>query len=114
MTEPELLALLKALAPVIEKRIFTHVSPVAEQLKDVSSQLANARLQIETLEQANSGLCDSYKGIWQPGTYTRNAVVTMRGSLWLCFRETQAKPGAGDDWRLIVKAGRDAPDVPKQ
>ena len=88
MKEKELLALLKAIAPVIEKRISRHVSPVFDRLKV------------------------RYKGIWQPGAYSRNAVVTMRGSLWLCFRETTTKPGAGDDWRLVVKAGRDAPDAP--
>jgi hypothetical protein len=74
---------------------------------------------IDALERANADLmaaksltfADVYRGVWQPGAYERGVIVTQSGSLWLCLRSTTAKPGAGDDWRLIVKrgaAGKDA------
>ena len=53
--------------------------------------------------------CQLHAG--EPGEHQRGAVVTMGGSLWLCFRATTAKPGAGDDWRLIVKRGADGKDA---
>lgn len=40
--------------------------------------------------------------------YETGDAVTWGGSLWIAQRDTAAKPGDGDEWRLSVKKGRDA------
>lgn len=50
-----------------------------------------------------------YRGIWQDGQrYKEGDVVTCGGSAWYCLRSTVGRPStAHDDFRLMVKAGRD-------
>jgi hypothetical protein len=62
-------------------------------------------------EAAKKTLADSFKGTWQPGTYERGSLTVWDGSLWLCMADTEAKPGAGEGWRLITKRGRDGKDL---
>jgi hypothetical protein len=51
---------------------------------------------------------DVYRGVYEPAVpYTRGAITTWGGSLWLSLNDTSAKPGENGDWKLIVKAGRD-------
>lgn len=56
---------------------------------------------------------DSYKGVWKEseGEYQRGDTVTHKGSVWLAKKTTTERPGTGEGWRLIVKAGRDGKDV---
>lgn len=52
------------------------------------------------------------RGIWKPGVYEHGDVTTRDGSQWHCEAErTEAEPGKSDDWRLIVKKGRDGRDA---
>lgn len=47
---------------------------------------------------------DIYKGVFKPGDlYTRGALSTWGGSLWLSLVDTRAKPGESPDWKLVVK-----------
>lgn len=50
------------------------------------------------------------KGVYREGqTYAKHDGVTYAGSFWIAQRETKNKPGNGnDDFRLAVKAGRNA------
>lgn len=50
-----------------------------------------------------------YRNIWREGTtYERGDTVTWGGSMWHCNKETDVKPGEGQDaWTLATKKGRD-------
>ncbi len=56
---------------------------------------------------------DSYKDIWKEsaGEYKRGDIVTHKGSVWLAKSTTIERPGTGEGWKLIVKAGRDGRDL---
>lgn len=50
-------------------------------------------------------------GVWSDAkSYRKNHGVTHAGSFWIAQRAIAAgeKPGAGNCWRLAVKAGKDA------
>lgn len=48
------------------------------------------------------------RGTYRDGkAYERGDTVTFGGGLWIAQKETKAKPGDGDDWRLAVRRGRD-------
>lgn len=49
-----------------------------------------------------------YRGIWSDQQYTKGDATTWNGSLWHCEKPTKSKPGTGEDWKLVAKAGRDA------
>lgn len=52
-----------------------------------------------------------WKGVWDEGAhYVKRNSVSFGGSLWLCRKNTTSKPGSSDDWKLIVKRGRDGRD----
>jgi ketosteroid isomerase-like protein len=50
------------------------------------------------------------KGVFKEGTvYEKGDGVTWGGSFWIAQKDApEGKPGSGPDWRLAVKAGRDA------
>ncbi len=52
-------------------------------------------------------------GIWDAKTlYRPGHVVTSNGSCWVCkVNCANAKPGASDCWRLLVKRGADGKDL---
>lgn len=47
----------------------------------------------------------------QSETYQAGDGVTWGGSYWIAQRETSAKPGEDDSWRLSIKKGRDGKDA---
>lgn len=48
------------------------------------------------------------RGVYREGqAYVPGDGVTWAGSYWIAQRATEAKPDAGDDWRLAVRRGRD-------
>lgn len=47
------------------------------------------------------------KGVWREGGYAAGDGVSWGRGFWIAQRDTSAKPGEGDDWRLAVKGGRD-------
>lgn len=52
-----------------------------------------------------------YRGVWTERGYHPGDCVTWAGSVWHCERATSEKPGgAGGEWRLMVKRGRDGKD----
>jgi len=53
-------------------------------------------------------IADAYCGVWASKKYTRGALVTHNGSLWLAVQDAEGKPGESHCWTLVVKRGRDA------
>lgn len=55
----------------------------------------------------------SYKDVWKEsaGEYKRGDLVTHKGGVWMAKAATTERPGAGDGWKLVVKAGRDGKDT---
>jgi len=53
-----------------------------------------------------------YKGVWKEsnGAYKKGHTVTQSGSLWVCLKATETKPGSSDDWQLAAKRGTDGRD----
>jgi hypothetical protein len=49
-----------------------------------------------------------HRGVWKAGRYSKDDNITYGGSTWLALCDTDASPGGSDDWRLIVKRGKDA------
>jgi hypothetical protein len=49
-------------------------------------------------------------GVWTERTYAVGDSVSHGGSSWIAQKETSAKPGKSDDWRLAVKRGTDGRD----
>jgi len=50
-------------------------------------------------------------GVWKEGTtYVAGDGVTLGGSFFIAQKETTAKPGKSDEWRLAVKRGTDGRD----
>jgi hypothetical protein len=51
------------------------------------------------------------RGVYREGqAYQQGDAVTWAGSVWIAQKDTDAKPDAGDGWRLSVKRGRDGKD----
>jgi len=53
---------------------------------------------------------DVYKGIWAAAEYERGSIVTFAGSLFVSLAKTTDKPETSENWKLIVKRGRDGKD----
>lgn len=51
-------------------------------------------------------------GVYSEGEeYQKGDGVTFGGALWVAQKDTTAKPGSDDTWRLAVKKGRDGRDL---
>jgi hypothetical protein len=106
----KLINLMDAIAPVIFEAIISKADPLKDRLKAAKTALASARLQIETLENAEQKtLADAYKGPWMHGAYRRGDLTTQAEGLWLCLKDSEEKPGTSDAWKMVTKPGRDAP-----
>jgi Collagen triple helix repeat (20 copies) len=55
-------------------------------------------------------LADAYKGIWAAGEYERGSIITFAGSVFISLAKTTDKPETSENWKLIVKRGRDGKD----
>ena len=55
----------------------------------------------------------AYRDVWKEsaGEYKRGDLVTHKGGVWMAKSATTERPGAGDGWKLVVKAGRDGKDT---
>jgi len=53
------------------------------------------------------------RGVYKPeGIYEKGDGVTYGGSFWISQKDRpESRPGAGPDWRLAVKRGRDGKDI---
>jgi hypothetical protein len=90
---------------------FTDVEFI-ESDADVIIQL-KAGERVKNLTLRKPSVADFYKGIYKEGIeYKRGDLTTYGGSLWLALRDTKVRPDAKDvdDWKLIVKRGRDGKD----
>ena len=52
-----------------------------------------------------------YRDVWREGEYKRFDTVTWNNSLWIAVKDTSEAPGAGKDWRLTARKGRDGKDL---
>ena len=71
----------------------------------VAAELAEleARIVQRMEEREAKTLADAFKGPWMPGHYERGSLV-QRDGVWICLEDTDAKPGEGGGWRLLVKS----------
>jgi integrin beta 3 len=51
------------------------------------------------------------RGVWKSGPYVPGDGVSLGGQFWIAQRDTTAKPGESEEWRLAVKRGRDGKDL---
>ena len=103
ISEKEIQALVKGMAPIIKKYVEGCVQPLQQEIKGLTERLRN----IET-----KGV--DYRGVYQRAqTYQRGTLVTKDGSIHVALRDIQEgeQPGVSDAWQLAVKAGRDGKDL---
>jgi hypothetical protein len=95
------------LAAEIANLVQRHVASALKQRDDKIAAL-EARI-VDSEKQAAEF---RYRGVWQPGeTYKKNNFITFDGSVWVCLRETEGKPGQSLDWQLAVRRGKDGKDA---
>lgn len=70
--------------------------------------------QVKEWTLAKPTIADCYRGVWREGGHKAGDLVTWGGSVWLAQRDTDVRPEGNDDWRLIVKRGRDGNDLRPQ
>jgi hypothetical protein len=81
------------LAKVLAELIKQHTRPLHARIEALEKQAADFR----------------YCGVWHYGeSYRKHNFCTYDGSIWVCLRDTAAKPGQSPDWQLAVQKGRDA------
>ena len=87
--------LVKGIAPVIRE----YVAQELDQLRD------DLGPRVKALEARPT---PEHVGPWRQGTvYGPQKMVQHDGACWFALVETDTKPGASDDWRLVAKGGRD-------
>jgi hypothetical protein len=64
-------------------------------------------------KMASPTFADTYKDVWREsfGVYAKGYTVTHGGSIWMAKKDTSEKPRESQDWKLIVKCGRDGKDL---
>ncbi|CAN5678949.1 hypothetical protein BH23GEM6_BH23GEM6_04370 [soil metagenome] len=78
--------------------VFSHKARFLE----IYAELAKVRAQ-------NRSLADAHRGTYSTGEqYTRGDLLTHSGGMWLAMSDGSDKPGTSEQWRLVVKAGRNA------
>jgi hypothetical protein len=82
----------------LHEHILKMLQPYREKIRELEQQLRE-------LEKGN--LADAYRGTHEQGQiYERGDLLTHSGSLWICLHETQDKPGASPDWRMVAKGAK--------
>jgi hypothetical protein len=110
MTDDEVKAICRGIAPAIKKHVRESIAEVGtESLADIIVSAVKAATapfenRIAALEARG------YKGLHTPGTgYSKGDSVTFDGSLWIARDSTFETPGDGaTKWQLAAKRGRDA------
>ena len=122
MTETELAAFLRGLAPVIRdqivKEVEAHVGVLHERLVSVerrasvedalATDLTALRAQVAALTTDSDAKPHvRFCGVWDAGKTYRPGDATVRsGSLWICTSEPVGTPGHDfNGWQLAVKRG---------
>jgi hypothetical protein len=84
-----------------------HLDTLRRDLDTSNAETAELRGKLAAVQVTKAGM--EYCGVWDPtrSNYTKGMVVTWDGSLFCAERDTNAKPGSGEDtgWRLAVKRG---------
>jgi hypothetical protein len=97
----------EVLAREIADLIRVHVATATKPLRDKIEAL-----ELRTIEAEKQAAEFRYRGVWQPSElYRRNNFITHDGSVWVCLRDTEGKPGTVLDWQLAVRRGRDGKDA---
>jgi hypothetical protein len=95
-------ALAKEIADVFREHVAAVTGPLRDRIE---------RLELRTVQAEKQAAEFRYRGVWQPGEqYRRNNFITHDGSVWVCLRDTEGKPGQCLDWQLAVRRGRDGKD----
>jgi hypothetical protein len=118
MTEAELQAIMKGIAPVLKETIHKQVQAAIHEVgtdaladviaESVKAVIAPVLVRIKALETAPKSL--DYQGVWQRAVgYRRNQGATHKGSLWMCLEDGRGiEPGSAPAvWQLAQK--EDAP-----
>ena len=85
--------LAKELCDLIRQHVATVTKPLRDRIEALEKQAADFK----------------YCGVWHYGeSYRKHNFCTYDGSVWVCLRDTAAKPGQSPDWQLAVQKGRDA------
>ena len=101
---PEIRAAARKLSPQTRGLVRAMAEAMAAHVRTLHSR-------VEELERRPT-LRDA--GVWsaEKTPYGLDAIVTDRGSAWIAKRATCQRPGEdNDDWRLMVKRGRDGRDA---
>jgi hypothetical protein len=76
-------------------------------LKERDDKIAALEARIIDMEKHIAAM--TYKGVWRDGErYRKNNFVTHDGSVWICLRDIEGKPGQSLEWQLAVRKGKDA------
>ena len=85
---------------------------LAKELADLIRQhvaIVTKPLELRIVQLEKQAADFKYCGVWHYGeSYRRHNFCTYDGSIWVCLRDTAAKPGQSPDWQLAVQKGRDA------
>jgi hypothetical protein len=93
-------AVAEAFAPVIKEAIAAAVAPVVQRLGALEAQ--QKEFDARQKEWRHTGPWQQEK------TYKVGNHCTQNGHTWHCEHDNYGcKPGDSDNWRLVVRAGRD-------
>ena len=85
---------------------------LAKELADLIRQhvaIVTKPLELRIVQLEKQAADFKYCGVWHYGeSYRKHNFCTYDGSIWICLRDTAAKPGQSPDWQLAVQKGRDA------
>jgi hypothetical protein len=102
-TEEEFAAVKAHANPEQRELIEVLCAAIAPVLKELIEPLREKIAELENRPHVQ------YRGVWKEGQpYGTGSMVTHEGSVWHANRATMQRPGAGDDWTLAVRRGRDA------
>ena len=89
-------------------RDLRHLAKTSEAMIDELRQEIQSPVQEAVTREMQEAGAMAYRGVWQEGhRYTRNHVVTDKGSLWIALAASKdVRPGSAPRlWKLIVKQG---------
>jgi hypothetical protein len=90
---------MKAVAGPIHEHVEKMTAPLVRRIAELESRADTA---------AERGL--EYVGTFQRAArYRKGSVCTDGGSAWVALKDIEGeRPGTGEGWQLMVKAGRDS------
>ncbi len=93
-----------------EKRLPRDIKAVIAAVAEVTA--SHIRELYQRIEELERRPFLNEAGVWEQGkAYGAGMVVSDHGSAWVCKAPTCQRPGESDQWRLLVKRGRDGKDA---